>query len=77
MDIIFEGIREAFQLIFTLDAEVFEVVLLSLRVSLTSLFVAGVLGIPLGIVMAKHRFPLKHLLMRLIYTMMGMPPVRC
>lgn len=77
MDIIFEGIREAFQLIFTLDAEVFEVVLLSLRVSLTSLFVAGVLGIPLGIVMAKHRFPLKHLLMRLIYTMMGMPPVLC
>lgn len=77
MDIIFEGIGEAIRLIFSLDAEVFEVVLLSLRVSLISLLSAGVLGIPLGIFIAKHKFWLKHLLMRLIYTMMGMPPVLC
>ena len=77
MNIIIEGIKEAFRLIFSLDAEVFEVVLLSLRVSLTSLLVAGMLGIFLGILIAKYWFPMKHLLMRLIYTLMGMPPVLC
>ena len=77
MNIIVEGIKEAFRLIFSLDAEVFEVVVLSLRVSLTSLLVAGVLGIFLGILTSKYQFPLKHFLMRLIYTLMGMPPVLC
>ena len=77
MNIIIEGIREAFRLIFSLDAEVFEVVLLSLRVSLTSLLVAGMLGIFLGILTSKYSFPLKHLLVRIIYTLMGMPPVLC
>ena len=77
MDIIIEGIKEAIRLILTFDGEVFEVVLLSLRVSLISLVIAGGLGIPLGIFIAKHRFHLKHMLMRLIYTVMGMPPALC
>ena len=77
MNIIIEGIKEAFRLIFSLDAEVFEVVLLSLRVSLTSLFAAGIGGIFLGILASKYSFPLKHLFMRFIYTLMGMPPVLC
>ena len=77
MNIIIEGIKEAFRLIFSLDAEVFEVVLLSLRVSLTSLLAAGIGGIFLGILASKYSFPLKHLLMRFIYTLMGMPPVLC
>lgn len=77
MDIIIEGIGEALRLIASLDREVFEVVFLSLRVSLISLLIAGVTGIPLGILMAKHSFPLKHFLTRMIYTLMGMPPVLC
>lgn len=77
MDMIIEGIREALRLIFSLDAEVFNVVCLSLRVSLISLLIAGTAGIPLGILMAKHEFPLKHFLTRVIYTLMGMPPVLC
>ena len=77
MNIIIEGIREAFRLIFTLDKEVFDVVFLSLRVSLISLFMAGTLGVPLGSFIAKHSFFMKDLLMRIIYTLMGMPPVLC
>ena len=77
MDIILEGIKEAFKLIFTLDSEVFEVVLLSLQVSFTALFIASVIAIPLGIIIAKNDFPFKNLVMRLIYTFMGMPPVLC
>lgn len=77
MDIIISGIREAIRLIFSLDAEVFEVVLLSLRVSFVSLFAAAILAIPLGIWLARHDFRGKHFLMRLIYTFMGLPPVLC
>lgn len=77
MNIIIEGIKEAVRLIFSLDAEVFEVVLLSLRVSMTSLLAAGTGGIFLGILISKYRFPLKHLVMRIIYTLMGIPPVLC
>lgn len=77
MNIIIEGIKEAIRLIFSLDAEVFEVVLLSLRVSMTSLLAAGTGGILLGILISKYRFPLKHLVMRIIYTLMGIPPVLC
>lgn len=77
MDIIISGIREAIRLIFSLDAEVFEVVVLSLRVSLVSLFVAAIVAIPLGILLARHDFRGKHFVMRLIYTFMGLPPVLC
>lgn len=77
MEIIVDGVTEAFRLIFSLDGEVFEVVRLSLRVSLLSLIIAGAAGIPAGILIAGHEFRGKHLLMRLIYTLMGMPPVLC
>lgn len=77
MNIIIEGIQEAFRLIVTLDPEVFEVVILSLKVSLISLTLASIVSIPLGILFVKHEFKGKHILMRLIYTLMGMPPVLC
>ena len=77
MEIIIDGIREAVRLILSLDREVFEVVLLSLRVSLLSLLIAGVMGIPAGLALAGHEFRGKHVVMRLIYTLMGMPPVLC
>ena len=77
MEIIIEGISEAVRLIFAFDREVFEVVGLSLEVSGLSLLIAGILGIPAGLVIAGRRFRMKHMLMRVIYTLMGMPPVLC
>lgn len=60
-----------------MDAEVFEVVGTSLVVSLSSLVIAGIMGIPAGILISIRHFRLKHALMRVIYTLMGMPPVLC
>lgn len=77
MDVIIDGIREAFRLILTLDKEVFQVVALSLEVSLASLAAAGCLGIPAGLLIEGNKFPGRHILMRMIYTLMGMPPVLC
>lgn len=77
MDIVLEGFKEALRLIVTLDNEVFEVVILSLKVSLISLAVAVLLSLPLGIIIARYEFFGKRMLLRLIYTLMGMPPVLC
>lgn len=77
MQIIVDGLLEALRLIFSFDAEVFEIVCLSLQVSFVSLFFATVIGIPLGITIARHSFAVKHVLMRIIYTLMGLPPVLC
>ena len=38
MDFIIEGIQKAFHLIFTLDKEIFGIVLVSLKVSSTAIF---------------------------------------
>lgn len=77
MEVIIDGIAEAFRLIARMDQEVFEVVFTSLKVSLLSLVIAASIGIPTGILIVGHRFRGRRLLMRLIYTLMGMPPVLC
>lgn len=77
MKILLDGLKEALRLIFSLDPEVFEVVFLSLKVSFVSLAIASCAAVPAGIALARHAFPGRKLLMRLIYTMMGMPPVLC
>ena len=77
MDIIVEGFSEALRLIISLDSEVFEVVRTSLYVTFVSLVIAGAAGIPAGLLTAGHEFRLKGLLTRVIYTLMGMPPVLC
>jgi len=75
MDLIFEGIVKAFQLLASLDPEVLGIALLSLKVSglatLFSLFV----GIGGGTLIALTRFPGKKILVSLVNTGMGLPPV--
>jgi tungstate transport system permease protein len=57
------------------DAEVWHVTLLSLQVSGTATLLALVLGIPVGTLLALTRFPGRNLLVSLINTGMGFPPV--
>jgi tungstate transport system permease protein len=52
-----------------------EVVLLSLRVSGTALLFSTVIGIPLGAAMGLSRFIGRRLVIALLYTGMGFPPV--
>lgn len=77
MKVILDGIKEAIRLIFNFDHEIMEVIFLSLKVSFISLLIASLIAIPLGIIIAKHQFRFKSILMRLIYTFMGFPPVLC
>ena len=75
MDLILEGIRKAFFLIFTLDAEVLGITLLSLKVSGLATLISMVVGISAGTAVALSRFPGRQLVVSLINTGMSLPPV--
>jgi tungstate transport system permease protein len=65
----------AFELVFSGDADLIEIIVLSLRVSLTALVVACVLGLPLGAILAVTRFPGRSTALVMINALMGLPPV--
>jgi tungstate transport system permease protein len=65
----------AFQLLIGLDADLLEIVGLSLRVSLTAVGLAALIGLPLGAAVALYRFPGRRLVAALLNAFMGLPPV--
>jgi tungstate transport system permease protein len=65
----------AFALIAGLDAQFLSIVGLSLRVTLTAVLLAALLGMPLGAWLAIARFPGRAALIVFINGMMGLPPV--
>lgn len=72
---IFDGFREAFHLLITLDVELVEIVLLSLKVSLTAIFLSALIGLPLGALLAVTRFPGRRPVIVIVSAFMGLPPV--
>ncbi|MHA2088854.1 MAG: ABC transporter permease, partial [Promethearchaeota archaeon] len=72
---ILEGILEAFRLIFTFDTEVWGVIAVSFRVSLTSTFLAALVALPIGSYIGLKKFRGKKEVTNLINTFMGFPPV--
>lgn len=55
--------------------DILPVIMLSLRVSLTSALIASVFGLTLGILTALNEFKLKKPIMRVANTLMSLPPV--
>lgn len=75
MDEVLFGLAEAARLIVTGDPALFEVVLLSLRVTGTALLFSTLIGIPLGAFLGLSHFAGRRLVISLLYTGMGFPPV--
>lgn len=75
MNLLFDGIKHAFQLLVTLDTEVVQVALLSLKISATATFISTVFGIAAGCLLALNEFPCKKMLVSAVNTGMGLPPV--
>jgi len=75
LDFIIEGIFRSWQLIFSLDREIFSIVLLSLRVSLTATILASFLGIPLGFLIAVREYWGKRLTIAIVNTLLALPTV--
>jgi len=62
-------------LITDLDSQLVEIVLLSLRVSLSAVFAAAVIGLPLGAAVALFKFPGRTAVVVVLNALMGLPPV--
>jgi len=75
MDLIIEGIKKAFYLLITLDTEVMGITLLSLKVSGIATLISLFIGISVGTIVALSEFPGKKIVVSLINTGMGLPPV--
>ena len=67
--------REALQLLLSGDAELYGIIARSLLISGMATLVAMLVGIPLGYALARGRFPGRTLLLGVVNTGMGMPPV--
>ena len=69
------AIGTALSMIATLNADLIEIVLLSLRVSLGAVAIASVIALPLGALIALQRFPGRRAVVILLNALMGLPPV--
>ncbi len=75
MDLLWQGIRQAIELLFKLDPDVIEITLLSLQLSGAATLISLVIGIPFGTLLALVHFPGRNFLLSLVNTGMGLPPV--
>jgi len=70
-----EAFAAALGLVLGLDRSLTEIVALSLRVSLTAVAIAALIGLPVGAALALFRFRGRFFLVVTINALMGMPPV--
>ncbi len=70
-----EALIAALALLVGLDAKLVEIVALSLRVSLSAVAIAALLGLPLGAAIAVGRFPGRQTVIVVLNALMGLPPV--
>ena len=69
------AISAALSMIATLDAGLLEIVLLSLRVSLSAVVIASIVALPLGALIALQPFPGRRGVVVIMNASMGLPPV--
>ncbi len=70
-----QALATALSLIARLDADLVEIVGLSLKVSLTAVALAALIGLPLGAAVAMFRLPGRSFVAALMNALMGLPPV--
>lgn len=69
------SLAAAIGLILAGDADLLEIIALSLRVTLTAVVVACVIGLPLGAIVGAFRFPGRAAVVVALNALMGLPPV--
>ena len=75
MEVIWKGILQALELLFSFDPEVLKVTLLSMQVSGLATGISLLIGLPLGTLLALGHFPSRKFILSLINTGMALPPV--
>ena len=72
---ILEIFTKSLFLIFALDRDLWEIILLSLYVSITALIFASIFGLLIGYYLAIKNFFLKNFILIILNSLMGIPPV--
>ncbi|NPV26611.1 MAG: ABC transporter permease [Firmicutes bacterium] len=75
MELVWEGLVQAAQMLFTLDPEVLAISWLTLKVSGMATLISVLIGIPIGAALALTEFPGRKFLVSLVNFGMGLPPV--
>ena len=75
MELIREGIIQAFKLLLSLDPAVLEITLLSLKLSGLATIISLSIGLPLGTLLALGRFPTRGVMLSAVNTGLALPPV--
>ena len=75
MNEIWDGIVQAFILIYTFDSGLIEISLRSLQVTLSALAISCVIALPLAAVLTVRRFKFRRFIIALLNALMGLPPV--
>jgi tungstate transport system permease protein len=75
MDLLSEGVGRAMRLLLAGDPEILRVTWLSLQVSGTATMLSLLLGVPIGVALALARFRGRGIVLSLVNTGMGLPPV--
>jgi len=70
-----EIIIKAFELIFTFDKDLYEIIFLSLKVSTIALFFSIIIGLPISALVATNNFFGKKIIKVLFNSLMALPPV--
>ena len=70
-----DGMLRAFWLVVTLDSDLVEITLRSLRVTLTALAIAAAIALPLAALLSVRRFRMRRVTIAVLNALMGLPPV--
>ena len=70
-----DAFAAAFALVGSLDPDLTEIVVLSLRVSIGAVAISAIIGLPLGATVALYRFPGRTVVVVALNALMGLPPV--
>jgi len=70
-----DGFWGAWTLIFTFDPALYEIILLSLQVTISAVIIASLIGLPMGAWLAVNRFKFRRYVIAVLNALMGLPPV--
>ena len=75
MNDFYTAIRTAVDLITGFDSDLIEIVVLSLKISTSAVFIATLIGLPLAALIALRPFPGRSFVIAVLNSFMGLPPV--
>ena len=75
MNDLWQGMTQAVWLLISLDADLVEISLRSLRVTLSALVIASLIALPLAALLTVRRFRFRRMVVALLNAFMGLPPV--